>query len=208
MRRSQGIYSGFVTYLKIGLPLVAIALLGTVFLVTSPDDFSDSGLSFTEADRTALGDGVKVVRSKITGTSERGDIYEFSADVIYPDAADPTFVRADRLAGHITTSKGLVIGLAASAASIDLNGETIYLTGGAHLDTSDGYTAETPSLTGNLATGTIVSERTVTANGPAGHIRAGSMRIQTNGKNSADAPENTVIWFGNGVTLTFLPPKK
>ncbi len=206
-RRKRGKYSRFVAFLKIGLPLVSIGLLGTVFLVTSPDDFRGTGLVFTESDREALGKGLRINNATISGATEAGDIYLFKAVVLVPDALDPKIVTADSISGVITFKNGTIMELFAETAKLDRAAQFFRFSGNARLQTSDGYVAHTAGLNGNLRTGVVESEGQIEADGPAGHIIAGSMKIQISQPSATDHAENTVIRFGNGVKLIFLPQK-
>ncbi len=208
MRKSVGNYSRFVSYLKIGLPFAALVLLGTVFLVTSPDDFNGSGLVFTEQDRLALREGLHVVNPTISGATGNRDTYVFTARTMYSNIDDANAVIAETLSGDIAMRDGRTIKLSGKAAVLDLSAETFHLSGGVSLASSDGYNARTDGLMADLKAGTIISDGPVTADGPAGHISAGILKIGTNLQSVPLAVENTVIWFGNGVKLTFLPGKK
>lgn len=208
MRRSQGNYSRFVAYLKIGMPLVALLLLGTVFLVTSPDDFKGPGLVFTEQDRLALREGLHIVDPTISGATGNRDTYIFRARSMYNTPGNANLVTAETLSGEIAMGDGRAISIAGTIAELDISAETFHLSGGASLASSDGYTAETQGLIADLKAGTIVSEGPVVADGPAGHVEAGLLRISTNPKSAAGESENTVIWFGNGVKLLFEPNQK
>ena len=57
-------YSRAVRWLKIGLPLLALALLSTIFLVPREVSF-EGGLVYTSADLLALGEGLAVTRPRI-----------------------------------------------------------------------------------------------------------------------------------------------
>jgi lipopolysaccharide export system protein LptC len=202
MARSLGGHTRLISTLKIALPLLAIVLLGTVFLVTSPDDFRGPVLNFSEADRRALGQGMNILDANISGATAAGDTYAFRARKMYSASASSTEVNAETLSGTIQQVGGRLIDMAGPRAIFDLEAQTFTLTGGAKLGTSDGYVAETPGLRGDLRAGLIESQGAITAQGPAGQISAGAMRLMFSQENPA---ENAVIWFGNGVKLTFVP---
>ncbi len=197
----RGKYSRFVSYLKIGLPLVAILLLGTVFLVTSPDDFAGPGLVFTDADRDALGQGLQVNGATISGATRSGDTYVFKAAVLVPDSLDANKLAASTVSGSITTGGGITVELSADQASLDRSNKTFQVSGRAHLETSDGYVANTEGLIGDFTNGTLESMGLVTVDGPTGHIQAGSLLLTT----APDDNENTTLHFDNGVRLIFKP---
>lgn len=197
----RGKYSRFVSYLKIGLPLIAILLLGTVFLVTSPDDFAGSGLVFTDADRDALGQGLQVNGATISGATRAGDTYVFKAEILVPDSLNANKLSAKSVSGSITTRGGITVELSADQASLDRSNKTFQVSGRAHLETSDGYVADTDGLIGDFTNGTLESMGLVTVDGPTGHIQAGSLLLTTTPSDS----KNTTLHFDNGVRLIFKP---
>jgi lipopolysaccharide export system protein LptC len=202
MARSAGTYSRFVATLKIALPLIALVLLGTVFLVTSPDEFRGAGLNFTEADKRALGQGLNVLDPTVSGVTSGGDTYVFRARKMSSATAEATEISAEGLSGTITQTMGRAIDLAGQTAVFDVGAETFTLSGGATLDTSDGYSVRTDGLQGDLANGRIQSLGPVSADGPAGHVEAGGVILRFS---QGDPVENAVIRFDNGVRLTFVP---
>jgi lipopolysaccharide export system protein LptC len=205
MKLGVGAYSKLVSYAKIGLPLVAVMLLGTVFFVTSPDDFNSAGLTFTEADKLALRDGLHIVNPTISGATDMRHTYLFRADSMYSSTSDKNLVFADTLSGEIALASGKTVSLAGDAARLDLAAETFHLTGGATVSTSDGYKAQTEGLLADLKAGSVVSDGPVLADGPVGHVEAGLLRITT-GLLQDENSENTVITFENGVRVVFQPP--
>lgn len=205
MTKPFGAYSRFVSSLKIGLPLVAIILLGTVFFVTSPDDFAGSGIDFSNADRSALQDGLHIVNPTISGAAKNLGEYMFRARTIYSNANDQDLITAELLTGTIDLPDGRVIDLTGKTAILDLKSEAFHLSGGAFLSSSDGYTAKTDGLLADFKNGILTSDGSIEADGPLGHISAGSMTLIVGEKNSASKYQNGVIIFGGGVKFQFLP---
>lgn len=204
MKKPFGGYSRFVTYLKIALPLVAIILLGTVFFVTSPDDFAGSGIDFSDADRSALQDGLHIVNPTISGETKNLGEYVFRARTIFSNANVQNLIAAEKLSGIIYLPDGRVIDLSGETATIDLKSEAFHLTGGAFLSSSDGHTVRTGGLLADFKNGILTSDGSIEADGPFGHIWAGSMTLIVGEKNSDSKFQNGVIMFSNGVKFQFL----
>lgn len=103
---------------------------------------------------------------------------------------------------------GRVVDLTGKMAILDLKSEVFHLSNGAFLSSSDGYTAKTDGLLADLKNGTLTSDGSIEADGPFGHIWAGSMTLIVGEKNSASKYQNGVIRFSDGVKFQFLPSGK
>lgn len=205
LRGTRGGYSRLVSLLKIGLPLAALALLSTVFLVTSPDDFKGTGLVLSDVDRQTLNDGMQITRPRIAGATGNNDSYDFTANIVYSSSQQALQLTAEGLSGTIDMAAGRRIDLSGDLATFDQKASTVTLSGAAHLVTSDGYVADLQGLVVDLATGTVTSKGALTADGPVGHVEAGQLRISSAQGNQIDKIEDAEIWFGDGVKVTFVP---
>jgi len=197
-------YSRVVRILKIALPLVAVALLSTIFLVQEEDSF-DGGLVFSSADLETLGDGLTVNNPRLAGTTRDGTAYVLSAETAVPDETGVSIVEFTALNSVMRYSGGQVIELHASNAVAVVNERILNLKDGINLRTSAGYVASTMSATADLDAGTLITNSPVTANGPNGQIKSGRMVIRSaidaNGMRT-DTPE---IIFDQRVDLVFVP---
>lgn len=196
-----GGYSRFITITKVVLPLIAIGLLGTVFLITN-DDSLEGGFSFSQADLAALESGMRIDKPKIFGSNPNGDVYSFVADALLPDSLDPSLVEAQRISGEITYQDGEVIQISAEKAEFLLDGNQIRLSGGMLAVLSDGSRIASDGLLAELDSGKLTSTGAITASGPLGDIQAGNFRVELVGEKDE---EKQMIWFENGVMLSFKP---
>jgi len=196
-----GGYSRFITITKVVLPLIAIGLLGTVFLITN-DDSLEGGFSFSQADLAALESGMRIDKPKIFGSNPNGDVYSFVADALLPDSLDPSLVEAQRISGEITYQDGEVIQISAEKAEFLLDGNQIRLSGGMLAVLSDGSRIASDGLLAELDSGKLTSTGAITASGPLGNIQAGNFRVELVGEKDE---EKQMIWFENGVMLSFKP---
>ena len=196
-----GGYTRFVTITKVVLPLIAIGLLGTVFLFTS-DDSLDGGLSFSQADLETLESGMRIVRPRMFGSNPGGDLYNFVADALLPDSLDPSLVEAQKISGEIQYHDGGTVQLSAGKAEFMLKGNQIRLSGGMLVVLADGARVTGEGLLAELKTGKLTSNGAISAISPLGDIQAGNFRVEPV---EADGEEKQTIWFENGVTLSFKP---
>jgi lipopolysaccharide export system protein LptC len=68
MAVGPGLYSRVVAVLKVGLPLVAVGLLASLFVVQT-DDRIGEGVVFSPGDVEALGSGLRISNPTFTGTT-------------------------------------------------------------------------------------------------------------------------------------------
>lgn len=198
-----GAYSRFIGYVKIALPLLAIALLSTVFLVQSEDTI-EGGITFSKNDRDTIRDGLTVYNPKFSGVNLRGDRYFLEALKATPDSAEPDEVMLEGVDGRTDYVSGLSIYLTSERGMARLPQQRLNLEGGVTIKTSEGYEGKTEAGVLGLDNGSFVSKGPVTLSGPPGQIEAGSLRIESL-KHPDAAQENQVFWFENGVKLTYLP---
>lgn len=198
-----GAYSRLVGYLKIALPLLAIALLSTVFLVQQEDEIT-GGIVFTQSDRDTVRDGLTMHNPKFSGVNLKGDRFYVEAERATPDGAEPKEVALKGVDGRTDYVSGLSIFLSAARGTAYIPEQKVRLEGGLTIRTSDGYEGVTDAGVAGLKTGSFVSDGPVTLTGPTGTIEAGSLRIETL-KEPKDNSENQVFWFEKDVKLVFQP---
>lgn len=187
-------YTRVVSTLKIVLPMIALGLLGTVFLITADDGF-DTGFSFTQADFDALEEGNGLTNPRINAKTSRGDTFTLTAERISPQSGDVKVLIASNLSANLMSEQGRGAEVVAEVALLDLTKNVLVLSLGGNLVTSDGYDASVESLAVNIDTGTISGDR-IEAAGPLGDISADNFRI------TIDDDENQVLWFEKNVRVT------
>ncbi len=179
------------------MPLTALALLATVFLFTTERSIP-GGLTFSEADLDSLETGMHITRPRFSGSSENGDVYNFSADLLLPDAPKPETIKAVGLSGQIVFLQGTTMQLNAEEATFTLKDKTLLLSQGMSTVLSDGFRAEAESMYVDLDTGHLTTNGPVRATSPMGNIEAGNLRVENE---LIQNEENRMIWFEDGVKL-------
>ncbi len=195
MARGHGTYSRFVALFKILLPLIALAVLGTVFLFTSENTI-ESGLTFSRADMALLEAGSFIRNPQIDGQTAKGEPFFLTADKIKPQDDDANLFTITALKGAFHFATGASVAIEASMATMDVKAQTIRFNAGGRIETSDGNIAEVGTLFVNLTTGEL-SGTGIEADGPLGHISADDFRIESN------EDENHVLWFENNVRMLY-----
>ena len=202
-KRNSGLYSRFVKVIKIVLPLLAIALLSTVFLFQRDQGF-DGQVVFSDIDRNGLSDGLTVRNPEITGVSSGGDAFRISAETAVPDGPRPKEIRFTGLNARTDYQSGETLTVEADQGVVDVREQRMEVDGNVVIDTSNGYRGETDQAVVNIRDGLFESPGPITIDGPMGTIDAGRMRIEErDGEDSSK--NNRHFLFENGVKLVFLP---
>ncbi len=190
-------YTRMIGILKISLPLMALAVLGTVFLITKDDGF-DPGFTFSQAEFDALESGSYLDNPQINGKTENGDVFSLTAERIEPETRELQRIIAINLVSNFEFASGVSAEIIADTAEILMGGKLLVFPDGARIITSDGYDGTLETLTANLETGQISGEM-IKADGPLGHISAEIFHISSVGDGSS---ENRVLRFEKAVKVT------
>ena len=180
------------------MPLTALGLLATVFLFTTERTIP-GGLTFSQADLETLDQGMQITKPRFSGSSETGDVYNFTADFVFPDAPQPEMIEAVALSGQITYLQGTTMQVSAGKAEFVLSDKTMSLTEGISIVFSDGFRVAAENLFADLSTSRMTTDGPVKANSPMGVIESGNLRVETNLENGE---ESRMIWFEDGVKLS------
>lgn len=193
-------HTRLIGWLKILLPLMALAILSTLFLVArtvNPDD----AIPYAEVDVAERLREPRMTAPTYAGLTEDGAALSVAADEARPAADDTTGPSATALIGVLETPDGGRTELVAAAGSIDPAARQILLSGGVTVTSSTGWTVQSESLTAQMDQTDISAPSHVTATGPAGTVSANSMRL------TQDAEENGryLLVFNGAVKLIYQP---
>lgn len=194
MFTDENFYSHFVGFLKITLPLAALALMSTVFLFARAPT-QDSTIPYAEIEEIAR--EPRLSGAQLSGVADDGSIIELTARTTRPDG---NMISAEALAAVIDTAAGTRIDIRSGQGVIDETARTVRLTGLARMETSNGYNMETSSFTADLASGRITSDGALEIQAPFGSLTAGQLVIET-----PEGATNQVMLFQNGVRLVYTP---
>lgn len=205
-------YTRLVRGLKIALPLLALALLSSLFLLPRETRF-DGGMIADSADLLALAQGLEVTRPRISGATAAGEPFSVTAARAVPDAPDPEEVRLDTLRAEVVQAEGRTVRLAAAEGALRPKARTLSLSGGVAVDTSDGWRVRTARVEADLAAGTLTAPGPVRAEGPSGAIEAGRLvarRAEGAATDDGDALGagglGDYLRFDGGVRVRWTPP--
>jgi lipopolysaccharide export system protein LptC len=188
-----------VGWLKVALPLVALAILSTLFLVADRID-PDAALPYAEVDVVDRAREPRMTAPSYAGTTRDGAALTLSAEEARP-ASDGAPARASGLALDLATPDGGLTELRAATATLDQTAQRIDLAGGVTITTSTGYRLETEAVTAMLDRSGLESLGEVSATGPAGTLRADRMTLGQDNR----TPGAYVLVFKGGVRLVYRP---
>jgi lipopolysaccharide export system protein LptC len=188
-----------VGWLKVALPLMALAILSTLFLVADRID-PDAALPDAEVDVETLAREPRMTAPSYAGTTTDGAALALTAEEARPaDATGPAKAAGLRLT--LETPDGGTTFLTAATAVMDRAARQVVLSGGVTVTTGTGYRLETGEVVAKLDRSGLQSRGEVTASGPAGRIRADRMTLGQDNR----TPGAYLLVFNGGVRLVYMP---
>lgn len=198
--QNPDIHSRLIGWLKIVLPLAALAVLSTLFLVArtiNPDD----AIPYADVDVSERLAQPRMTAPTYAGVTEDGAALTLSADEARPEGDTPDSSTAKALIGLMETPDGGRTDLVAAAGVVDNAAGLITLSGGVDITSSTGWRVQTELLRAAMDRTLMQAPQSVVATGPAGTITANSMQI---GQDS-QTPGRYVLVFNGAVKLIYLP---
>lgn len=201
LARPDNLHSRLVFWLKILLPLTAIVILSTLFLISRgirPED----AIPYADID---VADHLQNPRltapdfASVTADGAALSLRASEARLSVEGAATPGELRG--LVGLLETPDGAQTQLAASLARLDPAARQVILSDGVTLSHSLGYLVETPSLRLALDRTSVEAEGPIKAQGPAFTLTAGAMRLGL----ADPATKSYSLVFNEGVQMVYLP---
>ena len=192
-------HTRLVGWLKVALPLTALAILSTLFLVARRID-PEAALPYAEVDVEDLAREPRMTAPTYAGTTEDGAALTLSASEARPEAEGAP-AKAARLRLELATPDGGRMDLLAAEAVMEDAARQLLLSGGVTLTTSSGYRLETAEVAAKLDRTGLESRTPVLATGPAGEIRADGMSLRQDNL----TPGAYVLVFKGNVRLVYQP---
>jgi len=193
-------HSTAVAWLKVLLPLAALGILSTLFLVSRTVDPEDA-IPFAEVDVQDRIREPRLTAPTWAGMTEDGSALTVTAAEARPSGGAVTDANATTLRAVLDMPGGGRAELVAATGRLDLAAGRLIVEGGVVLTTSTGYTLRTEAMAAALDRTGLTAPGPIKGDGPGGHLSAGSMELTA----SADAPDIHVMVFKNGVRLLYQP---
>lgn len=190
-------YSRLIAWLKVLLPLAALGLLSTLFLLSRSIDPA-AAIPFAEAEIKDRLRGEQITEPFFSGTTSGGDQVNLSASAVRLGQGQSN--KTDDLSVQIGLASGTRVSLSSDIGNFDVAKARVTLQGNVSIATSTGYTLTSETLTTNLDVLSVVSPGPVTGKTPIGTLHAGKLRLER-----APGDENVHLNFTNGVKLLYRP---
>ncbi|MFD2439080.1 MULTISPECIES: hypothetical protein [Paracoccus] len=189
--------SCIVAWLRVLLPLSALALLSVLFLLgRNPDP--DASIPYADVDPRELAERQAVTSPTYAGVTDDGAQLSITAAEARPDGGQG---EGQAQTVHMTLRARDGRAADVSAGSAALEGEQVLLGDGVRMTTADGWVVTAPQFLASTIAGTVVSDREVNVLAPFGELTAGQMELRPSGQGSGDH----VLDLSGGVRLIYRP---
>jgi lipopolysaccharide export system protein LptC len=194
------VHSRLVSWMKIALPLAALAILSTLFLFSRKIDPSDA-IPYAEVDIEERLREPRMTDATYSGVTEDGSAINLRAAAAVPEADGNA--RATGLSATLDAPDGSNTTFAAATGQLDNVSGMIALTGGVKVATSTGYHIRSGEVRIALDRTSVLAPGLINADGPPGKLTADRMTLT-----SADPKTGKyqLVFTGN-VKLIYQPAK-
>ncbi|MEX0317857.1 MAG: hypothetical protein AB3N21_07885 [Ruegeria sp.] len=193
-------YSRMVQFFKVLLPLAAIVLLSTMFLLSRSID-TNTPVPFAENDIEKRLSGQQVTRPFFSGVTEKGEEILVSAGLVRP-GGDRVPGEATDLRARFRLVNGRELTLDSDLGSVAVDRGMATFSGNVIMTTADGIRVTTDTLNTSLNEIRGDTPGQVTGTGPIGDFTAGTMVF---GEEKKGGPLHII--FTDGVKLLYDPQK-
>ncbi|NJM82945.1 MAG: LPS export ABC transporter periplasmic protein LptC [Tabrizicola sp.] len=192
-------HSRLVAWLKVALPLTALAILSTLFLLADRID-PEAALPYADVDVEDRLREPRMTAPTYAGTTDDGGAISVVAASARP-SSDQSAASASEVLARMDTPDGSETVMLAAAAEIDNVARLLRLSGGVVITTSAGYRIETDGLSASLDRSGLESDGAVIATGPPGRIVADKMTLSQDNQ----TPGAYLLVFKGNVKLVYQP---
>ena len=199
MALSDNLYSRVVAWMKIILPLAALGILSTLFLISRTIDPTES-IPVAQIDLEQRAQELGATNPSFAGVTDSGDQVTFQSVRARPDPADPEHLLATDVTARLNLTSGTIVDITSDNADMHQTEMTATLDGNVHINTTTGYVMTTDTLWTRMDQLYAETPGRVEGTGPPGDLTAGKMLLTTN-------PENgqAELLFTEGVKLVYIP---
>lgn len=138
-------YSRIVSWVKLALPLIALALLSTMFLFSRTPD-PEAALPFATVDIDELLREQRLSQPRFAGTLEDGRAVTLVAASAAPEPANPNRIRLTEIEARVTVTDENRMVVSAGNGEIDLAARALALDGQVSAATTSGLSLDTARL--------------------------------------------------------------
>jgi lipopolysaccharide export system protein LptC len=201
IRRGDNFHTRLVNWAKIILPLIALGLLSTLFLLSDKVDL-ETVLPASDVDLTQRAHDQGATNPSFAGVTSGGEEISFRARTVRPDPEDAEVLLADTASASLRLNGGGVVDITAREGVANQTARTARLDGDVRVRTTTGYDIRTDSITARFDTLFAETPGAVTGTGPPGDLSAGRMLLTSDPETGA-----AYLRFTDGVKLIYMPAK-
>lgn len=203
MTFADALHSRLVTGLRIVLPLVALGLLSTLFLVSRDIDPSRA-LPYAAVDVEDLARDPRITAPRLSGVTDDGTAVTLTARTVRIASGTGETVEAEDVVALFEAADGRRSTFTADTALLDRAADRLSLRGDVRMHDEAGYRVATDAVVAALDRTWVTSPGPVTAEAPAGRLEAGGMLLRA-GPAAAGQPAGHRLLFTGGVRLLYQP---
>lgn len=192
-------HSRMVSLLKVLFPLLALALLSTLFLLSRTID-PETAVPFADKEIQDRLRDQQVTGPFFSGTTANGDLISFSAERLTTPEKEIGANRAENIQVVLELANGTTVKLEANVAHFEMVKDRAELAGNVVIRTSTDYVIRSDLLTTQMTDLDVRSPGPVRASSPMGALTAGSMALTSSGEGEA-----AQFVFKNDVKLIYDP---
>ncbi len=202
MAALENLHSKLVVWAKVTLPLLALALLATLFLFSRQIDPTDA-IPYAEVDVEERARQPRLTQPTYAGVTADGSALSLTAAEARPDSAATGAATALGIVGQMQTPDGATTDLMAATAELDTTAGLLTIIGDVAITTSAGYSIKSDALIANLDQTGLTSPGPVIAKSPMGDISANEMILSQDPK----IPGAYLLVFKGRVKMLYTPAK-
>jgi lipopolysaccharide export system protein LptC len=199
MAWQSNFHSRLVAWMKIILPLAALGLLSTLFLISRNFDPTKS-IPVAEIDLEQRAHDLGATNATFAGVTSGGDEVTMAAETARPSRDDTRRIEAEIVTAELRLVSGGVIDISADRADMHQSEYTAVLDGHVDVSTTTGYRIRTERLNTRFDVLFAESPGPIWGDGPPGDLEAGRM-VLTSDAETGDAH----LLFTDGVKLVYKP---
>ena len=193
-------YSRVIAWLKILLPLLALAILSTLFLVARTINPAQE-LPFADVDVDELAREQRIGKPNYSGLTSDGSAISLSAASARPDPGNPNNLTGEQVTAAIDLARGNRITVASDRMRLDNSAGFARLRDDVVVTTEDGYELRTGMIDIALSRVDVRSNSKTTVTAPIGNLTADSFTLSQRN----EASESYVLVFKGHVKLVYVP---
>lgn len=176
MAGSLSAHSRLVFWLKITLPILALAILSTIFLLARRIDY-EGALPYVQEAIDSRANDPRLTRPDYGGMTDDGASVSVTAAEARPGKDPGSPATATDVVAEYRKGGRPTVRVTGASGTFDTLGGTIDLRGSARMTTADGYDLSADRMRADLHSQDLIAEGNVAGDMPLGRITAGRMEM-------------------------------